>query len=40
MVEDMDGDISSMNPLVTPGLADVTENRVSLFEANNSGTRG
>jgi len=40
MVEDMDADISSMNPLVTPGLADITENRVSWFEANNAGAQG
>ena len=32
--------LSSLNPLVTPGLADTSQNRCSLFEANNANTRG
>ena len=35
MVEDVDADLSSLNPLVTPGV-EATENRCSYFESNGS----
>jgi len=34
-----DQNLSSLNPLVTPGLADTSQNRCSLFEANNPNSR-